>query len=95
MPVSARAVPEGDRRGSASALAREIARELRERAGRDGTAQLVVRIGGGRVQLLLRSERGRTHVVALCAPALRERVERALARARFALAARGLRAEAA
>ncbi len=56
---------------------------------------LVVRTAGGRVQLLVRSERGRTHVVALCAPALRERVERALAHARFALAARGVHAEAA
>ena len=50
---------------------------------------------GGRVQLVVRCDGTRTRVVAVCAPALRERVERALAQARFALAGCGVRAEAA
>jgi hypothetical protein len=55
----------------------------------------VVRCAGGRVQLFVRHDRDRTRVVALCSPSLRERVERALARARYTLAARSIRAEAA
>ncbi len=47
------------------------------------------------MRILVRSDGVRTRLVALCAPPLRERVERALAQARFALAARGVRAEVA
>jgi hypothetical protein len=43
----------------------------------------------------VRTGEGGTRVVAVCSPPLRERVERALAQARFALAGRGLRTEAA
>jgi hypothetical protein len=43
----------------------------------------------------VRSDGARTRVVAVCAPPLRERVERALAQARFALAGCGVRAEVA
>jgi hypothetical protein len=39
--------------------------------------------------LLVRSQGGVTRVVALCAAPLKERVDRALAQARFALAAGG------
>ena len=42
--------------------------------------------GDGRVRVLVRADRGRVRVIALCAPPLRERVERALAHARYALA---------
>lgn len=49
-----------------------------------------VDIGGGRVRLLVHGDGRRTRIVALCSPALRDEVERALARARFTLAAAGI-----
>jgi hypothetical protein len=52
------------------------------------TSQTIA-IDGGRVTLLVRSEPGATRIVALCSEPARARVERALAHARFALAARG------
>jgi hypothetical protein len=58
-------------------------------------ATLALKAGDGRVQLLVRNDGSATRVVALCAPHLRERVDRALAHARFALAATGTRIEAA
>ncbi len=58
-------------------------------------ASLALKVGDGRVQLLVRSDGAATRVVALCPPHLRERVDRALAHARFALAAAGNRLEAA
>jgi hypothetical protein len=54
-----------------------------------------VSAAGGRIHLFVRDDGVRMRVVAVCAPALRERVERALAGARFALARCGVRAEAA
>ena len=47
------------------------------------------------MHVLVRSDGERTRVVAVCAPSLRERVERALAHVRFALAGSGVRAEVA
>ncbi len=47
------------------------------------------------VHVIVHSCAGRTRIVAACAPPLRERVERALAHARFALAGHGVRAEVA
>jgi hypothetical protein len=46
-----------------------------------------VDVAGGRVRLLVRSDGRTTRIVALCSRPLREQVERALAGARFALAA--------
>src|SRR5581483_12271142 len=82
-----------ERRWAAAAFPRRIERELRGRAGRD--ASFTVRCGDRRVHLVVRANEGRTRVVAVCAPDVRPRVERALAHARFALAGRGFRAEAA
>jgi hypothetical protein len=83
-----------DRRGSAGELARRIERAVR-RSGvlrpPRASAAVAVAIGGGRVHLLVRSDGATTRIVALCAPHLRERVDRALAHARFALAASGSR----
>lgn len=89
-----------ERRGAAGPLGRALNDAmLRHAAGGRvagrGSASFTVSAGAERVHVLVRSDRGRTHVVALCAPTVRERVERALAHARFALAARGVRAEAA
>jgi hypothetical protein len=58
-------------------------------------AALVVRAANGQVHLVVRSAAGATRVVAVCAPVLRERVERALAQARLALNGSGVRAVAA
>jgi|GEM_PF-506823 len=89
-----------DRRRAPAALGRALEGAVLRRAacgrlGGRGRASFTVAAGAERVHVVVRAERGRMHVVALCAPAMRERVERALAHARFALAARGLRAEAA
>jgi hypothetical protein len=48
-----------------------------------------VALGGGRVQLIVRHEAAGVRLVAVCAAADRERVARALAAARFALASSG------
>ncbi len=91
----------GGRRIAASPLARGVAREigaraaLRDGARRSAVMSFVVRDGGGRVQVLVRSDGESTRVVAVCSPRLRERVERALAHARFVLAAHGVPARVA
>jgi len=84
-----------ERRNTKTELARTIERGIARRAPCAETASFVVRAANGRVHLVVRSGAGGTRVVAVCAPSLCERVERALAQARFALAGRGLRAEAA
>jgi hypothetical protein len=89
----AEAAPE--RRASKSELTRTLERALLRRLPRAAQAQFALAAAGGRVQLLVRADGTRTRIVAVCAPALRERVERALAQARFALAARAVRVEAA
>ncbi|HYZ16600.1 MAG TPA: hypothetical protein VE591_09375 [Candidatus Acidoferrum sp.] len=85
-----------ERRAPKSDLARRIERALARRTSRGPStpASFAVNAAGGRVQILVRSEGERMRVVAVCAPPLRERVERALAQARFVLASRGIRAEA-
>ena len=81
-----------ERRAPQTELARRIERGLARRV-RGAPASFAVSVAGGRVQLLVRSDGARTRVVAVCAPNVRERVDRALAHARFALAAAGLRTE--
>jgi hypothetical protein len=84
-----------ERRIPKTELARRIEHRLTRRPAHGAAASFVVRGAGGRVHLVLRSDGALTRVVAVCAPPLRERVERALAQARFALAGRGVRAEVA
>ena len=84
-----------DRRAPKTELARRIERALTRRVPREGQASFAVRAAGGRVQLIVRADGERVRVVAVCATTLRERVDRALAQARFALAGRGVRAEVA
>jgi len=84
-----------ERRLARSDLARRIERGLARRTPRNGAASFAIRAGGGRIHLVVRSDGARTRVVAVCAPPLRERVERALAQARFVLAGRGVRTEVA
>jgi hypothetical protein len=89
------AVPYGqERRAPRCELAERIELALTRRVRRAVPASFAVQVAGGRVRILVRGEGTRTRVLAVCAPPLRDRVERALAQARFALAARGIRAEA-
>jgi hypothetical protein len=77
-----------DRRRPPSDAARRIERAVATAAHR--RASQTVDLGGGRVQLLVRTDGPTTRIVAVCATEARPRVERALAQARFALAGRGL-----
>jgi hypothetical protein len=86
--------PGSERRAAKTALAGRLERALVRRAA-DPANAFTLRAGGGRVRLMVRSEGTRMRVVAICAPAARERVERALAQARFALAGHGLPLEVA
>jgi len=82
---------DGERRRPACATSRRIERAVTTLATRwNGAAAQTVDVAGGRVRLLVRADRGATRIVAVCPPRLREPVERALANARFALAAGGL-----
>ena len=83
--------------GSGGDLARRIERAI-VRSGAlapHRAAAVAVALDDGRVHLLVRTDGATTRIVALCAPHLRERVDRALAHARFALAATGTRLEVA
>jgi hypothetical protein len=82
-----------ERRVAAGELAcrieRAIARQIAKAPVR--SAAVAIEAGSGRVHLLVQTDGITTRIVALCAPHLRERVDRALAQARFALAASGTR----
>jgi len=79
-----------ERRSLPTEAARRVERAVERivHAPHRPTSQTIA-IDGGRVTLLVRSEPGATRIVALCSEPVRARVERALAHARFALAARG------
>ena len=96
MPASRRdASPGAAERRRPTELARRIERALSRRAPRPGATSFTVNAADGRVHLVVRSDGARTRVLAVCAPPLRERVERALAHVRFTLAGTGVRAEVA
>jgi hypothetical protein len=80
------AAPAFERRAPKTELSRRIERVLARRRPFDGTASFAISVAEGRVHVLVRSDGGRTRVVAICAPTLRERVERALGHTRYALA---------
>ena len=82
-----------ERRVRVSPLAARIVRGVRARMHPNATASFTVRDDAARVHLVMRSEGGRLRVVAVCSPRLKERVERALAHARFVLAGSGARVE--
>ena len=86
---------DAERRAPKTELAGRIERALARRLPGGAPASFAVRTAGGRIHLVVRCDGARTRVVAVCAPPLRERVERAVAHARFALAGCGLRAEVA
>jgi hypothetical protein len=83
------AVPD-ERRRPASETDRRIQRAVATlSARRPVPAAHTVDIAGGRVRLLVHHDGRQTRIVALCSGPLREQVERALASARFTLAATG------
>jgi len=84
-----------ERRAAKSTLARKLERALTHRAGRERLSSFALRTAGGRIHLMVRNDGIRIRLVAICAPSLRDRVERALAQARFALAGQGVTAEVA
>ena len=84
-----------ERRAAKSTLARKLERGLAQRAGRERPSSFALSTADGRIHLIVRTDGIRTRLVAICAPSLRDRVERALAQARFALAGRGVTAEVA
>jgi hypothetical protein len=100
-PRSATICPRGenatapDRRAPKTELARRIENGVARRRAIEGSAAFAVRAGSERVHVLVRCSGAQTRIVAVCSPPLRERVERALAHARFALAGRGVAAEVA
>lgn len=77
-----------DRRAPRSPLAKRIEGVLLAHRSRVKRASFTV--GCGRVHVVLHTKGDRVALVALCTPALRSVVARALAQARFALAARGV-----
>jgi len=90
-------LPQTERRKGGGELARRIERAIVKHVAREPqrAAAIAIDAGDGRVHLLVRTDRATTRIVALCSPHLRERVDRALAHARFALAACGTRIEVA
>ena len=81
-----------ERRRPAGVLGRRIARIAARRAAAPEHAQsATVTVRGARVHVIVRTHGGATRIVALCPAPLEARVAQALAQARFALAARGVR----
>lgn len=79
---------EADRRARRSSLARRIERRFSD--PRAGSQRATFSAGGKRVHVMVQASPGRVRLVAVCPPALRTIVARALAQARFALASRGV-----
>lgn len=90
-------LPAPERRSATGALARRIEHAVRKHraAGSLRPAAIAIDAGNGRVRVFVRTDGATTRIVALCAPQLRERVDRALAHARFALAGAGVALEVA
>jgi hypothetical protein len=81
------------RRESRVALARKIEHAFLAPRGSIARSALTLAHGEARVHLVLQSSGERMRLIAICRPADRETVARALAQVRFALAARGRRLE--
>jgi hypothetical protein len=79
-----------ERREPRLPLTRRIERALFERTSSAARTTFSVGEGTGRVVVVLHVTGDRVRLVALCSPALRRTVARALDQARFALAARGI-----
>lgn len=77
-----------DRRSAPAPLAQRFVAAVEQRLPVAAHASVALRTESGRVQLLIRRDGSTLRFVALCTPELRERVERALTQARYALAAK-------
>jgi len=82
-----------ERRAERSRLARKIERTFLRRPLPPRSATFTVE-SGERIAVLLRSNGSQNHLVVICSPKAEEAVRAALAQARYALAARGLRLHA-
>jgi hypothetical protein len=91
--ASARAGAALERRVARLPLTRRIERALFERTCSAARTTFAVGAGTGRVVVALHASGGTVRIVALCSPALRHTVARALDQARFALAARDIELE--
>ena len=85
--------PVPDRRTVRSKLAQKIEQTFSKPKERPKHASFTLDGVRGRVQILLQQTGSHTQLVALCPPAAREAVARALSEARYALALRGLSIE--
>jgi hypothetical protein len=79
-----------DRRAPRSALARNIERAFLHPRRPPERSTFAVGDGAARVHVVLQGKDGRLALVAICTPAQKAAVARALAHARFALASRGI-----
>ena len=77
-----------ERRREPVRLGRQLARALERHVETHEHASVVLRTPSGRVHVVIRADGPRMRDFALCSPALRAGVERALAHARYALAQR-------
>ena len=81
---------ERERRAPRSGLARKIARCFLDPARRVQRATFTIDGSNARVHIALQSRGAAMRLVAVCPPALRDRVQCALEEARYALCARGI-----
>ncbi len=83
-----------ERRSTRSELARRIERIVARPLPEARAASFALRGPHGRVQILVRSVAGRTHLIAICAQEARADVARALDQVRYALCAVRVRGDA-
>jgi hypothetical protein len=79
-----------ERRSLPAPLARRIIARFEHRFPKRIPASIALRTREGRVHIVVRKDGPSVRLIALCTPALLDGVERALAQARYALAARGI-----
>jgi len=92
--IAEAAAATADRRAARSELARRIERTFFETRTPVKRASFAIGEGSARVHVMLARHGERLRLVAICSQRLRPTVARALAQARFALAARGIAIEA-
>ena len=90
--VPARSEAFVERRSIRTTLGRKIAVRLAALPP-SAPKRLAFSAAGGRVQIVVRGEGAQARIIAICAPALRERVARALLEARYQLGSHGIATE--
>jgi hypothetical protein len=78
-----------ERRSLPAPLARSLVRAVAHHSPDRISSGIVLRTEEGRIHIIVRRDGTRVRLIALCVPAILDRVEKALAEARYALAARG------